>query len=92
MPTVEVVLDLLVLDPIDWGEALLPAGMPLTLSMKVPPDVAGSITAVTDRWAASCEVLAIGVGLGSDAETVLLDGRTDQLVPEIVDPPTGCPS
>ena len=86
----EVMLDLILLEPLDWGVTYLPTGTPLTLAMKVPPDVALSITSVTDRWARACEVLGIGIELGAESETVLLDGESNQLVLEIVDPPSGC--
>jgi hypothetical protein len=83
----QVVLDLIALEPLAWAARELPAGTPFTLTMKVPPEVADHITAVTDGWADRCCILGIGIGvdLMENSELVLLDGPEEQLVLETID-------
>jgi hypothetical protein len=83
-----VTLDLIALEAVPRGALTLPTGMPFTVTAEVPAESLAYVTTVLAQWADDGEVLGISVYSEEQTETIVLDGRADQLVLELFHPST----
>jgi hypothetical protein len=84
-----VMLDLVALEPVSVGEAVFPRGTPFTISMQVTSGLAGFISAVTDHWTHSGEIVGLAIEVHGPQVTVRLDSRGEQLVLDVVEASPG---
>jgi len=84
-----VTLDLIALQPFQWGTAAIEGGMPFTVSVNVPTDVSRDIMRIVDPWTQNNEILNLDVRPNDGGETVLMVGQHDRLFLEFFYPQPG---